>query len=273
MDDSFTPLATAPRTRPGLWVGSVGNQSHSQRIWMLDTLKTKKVDQFTKLPMDQDTIARVNNIADNDRRKVSHDPEFRRGNIVISFEEGDADITSQMLELNLRRDSHPIQPTDLPDHFPLDDQGQANYMDPIVGSSRRSDVVAVDELVTATAGEIESEPPPTLPPTLVDIQQPSQAIPSATDEPSEPPEIIDRPTDGATTETDGATTEQQNPTSEQVPEHLLSVSDHQEQDLTDLYDPIAEPRDEPDPPDASPSPRYNLRPRRSSIRCYRNLLR
>ena len=52
---------SAPRTRPGLWVGSFGNQSHSQRIWMLDTLKTKKVDQFTKLPMDQDTIALMEN--------------------------------------------------------------------------------------------------------------------------------------------------------------------------------------------------------------------
>jgi hypothetical protein len=33
---------SVPRTRPRLWVGSVGNQSHSQRVWMLDTLKTKK---------------------------------------------------------------------------------------------------------------------------------------------------------------------------------------------------------------------------------------
>ena len=86
--------------------------------------------------MDQDTIDHVNRIAADDRRKVRTDPEFRRGSIVIEFEDGDADLTNQMLELNLRRESHPIQPTNLPDHFPLDDQGQANYMDPTVGSSR-----------------------------------------------------------------------------------------------------------------------------------------
>ena len=113
--------------------------------------------------MDQDTIDRVNQIAANDRRKVRTDREFRRGSIVIEFEDGDEDLISQMQELNLRRESHLIQPTNLPHHFPLDDQGQANYMDPTVGSSRRSDVVAVHELITATSGENESEPPPTLP--------------------------------------------------------------------------------------------------------------
>ena len=193
---------SAPHTRPGLWVGSVGNQSHSQRVWMLDSLKTKKVDQFVKLPMDNDTVMRVNCIADNDRRKVSRDPEFRRGNIVINFEENDADITTQMLELNLRHDIHSIQTLSLPDHFPLDQQGQANYLDPTVGSSRRRDVVAVDELVTATAddNENESEPPPPVPfasETSIDISQPSQAISSTTDDTLE---IIDHPTDVATTE-------------------------------------------------------------------------
>jgi hypothetical protein len=38
---------SAVRTRPGVWVGSVGNQAHSQRVWMLDTMKTRKVDQLT----------------------------------------------------------------------------------------------------------------------------------------------------------------------------------------------------------------------------------
>ena len=66
--------------------------------------------------------------------------------------------------------------TSLSDHFPLDAQGQANYLDPHVGSSRRSDVVAVDELDTAPAGEDESEPPPPAPiatETSIDILQPS----------------------------------------------------------------------------------------------------
>ena len=54
----------------------------------------------------------------------------------------------------------------------------------------------------------------------------------------------------------------------QEPEHVVSMLDHQEQDLMDLYDPIAEPQDEPEPPDPSPLPtnsRYNLRPRRSRL--------
>ena len=92
---------------------------------------------------------------------------------------------------------HLIQPTSLPDHFPLDAQGQVNYLGPHVGSSRRS--VAVDELLfTATAGEDESEPPPPPPmatETSIDILQPSQVISFATDEPSELSEIIDHPTD------------------------------------------------------------------------------
>ena len=104
---------------------------------------------------------------------------------------------------------HLIQPTPLPDHFPLYAQGQVNYLGPHVGSSRRS--VAVDELlVTATAGEDESEPPPPPPiatETSIDILQPSQVISFATDEPSEPSEIIDNPTDVVNAE-------QQDPTSD-----------------------------------------------------------
>ena len=73
-------------------------------------------------------------------------------------------------------------------------------------------------------------------------------ISSATNEPFEPSEIIDQ-------STDVATTDQQDPANDQESEHVVSVSDHQEHDLTDLYDRIAEPQDEPDPPDASPSPR------------------
>ena len=83
-------------------------------------------------------------------------------------------------------------------------------------------------------------------------------ISSATNEPFEPSEIIDQ-------STDVATTDQQDPANDQESEHVVSVSDHQEHDLTDLYDRIAEPQDEPDPPDTSPSPRYNLRPRRSRL--------
>ena len=59
--------------------------------------------------------------------------------------------------------------------------------------------------------------------------------------------------------------EQQDPASDQEREHVVSVPYHQEHDLIDLYDPIAEPQDEPDPPDPLPSPRYNLRPRRSRL--------
>ena len=125
-----------------------------------------KVDQFTKLPVEHDTIQRVISITDNVRRKVSRDPEFRRGNIVVSSEKESA-------ELNIRKDTHLIQPTH-------DAHGQAIYLDPHVGSSRMSDVVAVDELITTTAGEDESEPPPALPiaptETSIDILQPSQVI-------------------------------------------------------------------------------------------------
>ena len=201
---------------------------------MLDTLWTKKVDQFTKLPMDQTTIAHVTSIADNDRRKVRSDPGFRRGYTVISFEEGDADITNQMLELNIRNDTHLIQPTHHRDHFPLDAQGQANYLESHVGSSRRSDVVVVDKLVTATAGENESEPPPPPPistVTTIDILQPSQVVSSTTDNPSDSIDIIDLPPDDAITE-------QQDSISEQEPaEKVASDTDHQEHDLMDLYDP------------------------------------
>ncbi len=252
---------SAPRTRPGLWVGSVGNQSHSQRVLMLDTLKTKKVDQLRPLPMDHDTIARINNIASNDRRKVRLDPEFRRGNIVITFEDQDADITSQMLELNLRHDSHPIQPSNLPDHFPLDAQGQANYLDPTAGSSRRSDVVAVDELITAPS-ENESEPAPP-PAEAPNIFQPAQAIPAA-DITAEGAEgeatTAEEPIESTNIEQEIAVNV------EQSPQDSAIGQDHEEHDLADLYDPIADPQDEPEPPDPLPQPantRYNLRPRRS----------
>lgn len=93
-------------------------------------------------------------------------PEFRRGKIIIEFEDGDIDITGQMLELNIRRDSHVIEPSP----FPLVQQGKVYFLDPSVVSSRRCDVVAVDELVTANLHEEdESEPsssdPPLRPPT------------------------------------------------------------------------------------------------------------
>ena len=42
-----------------------------------------------------------------------------------------------MGELNLRHDIHSIQPLSLPDHFPLDQQGQANYLDPTTSQERR----------------------------------------------------------------------------------------------------------------------------------------
>ena len=49
-------------------------QSHSQRVWMLDTLKTKKLDQLRQLPMEQDTIDRG-----NIRLAVKASSEYRQG--------------------------------------------------------------------------------------------------------------------------------------------------------------------------------------------------
>jgi hypothetical protein len=216
---------STPRTRPGLWVGSVGNQSHSQRIWMLDTLKTRKVDQFTPLPMDDDTIAKMNSLAAADQRKVRRDPQFRRGKIVIEFEEDDTALVSEMMQLEARRPSHRITETSVPDHFPIDSAGQANSLEPTDSSSRRSDIPPQ----ATTEAEPEPEPEPVEPPIATELVDP----------PSETIEVVQP-----------------------------SANTHirfEDEDLADLFDPIADPQDEPEAPPDPPDPstgRYNLRPRR-----------
>jgi hypothetical protein len=82
---------TAPRTRPGIYLLPTGNVFGTQRVFMLDTYKVATMDQWTSLPMDTVTIQQLNGLATADKRKVGRDPEFRRGSVVIEFEDEDED--------------------------------------------------------------------------------------------------------------------------------------------------------------------------------------